>query len=919
MQHYFYYIISTVILFFFGITPLNAQDAAHMEAGAGQPGLGTTYEFTADTLRASVYCSRRLPELSLPRIGLVLSGGGARGLAQVGVLKALEEAGIRPDLIVGTSIGSIIGGLYASGYRASRLEQTTRTLEWGRILQLGDQTDREALSVDQKSMADRSILTLHLDGLLPVVPTGVSNGQRLMTSLSELVIQGLYHSEDFDSLGISFRAVATDLHSGQRVVLRNGNLAEALRASSSVPVMYAPVARDGMLLVDGGLLSNLPVDVAVEEKCDIIIAVNTVSPLRRAEQLSNVFETLDQSFTVMMSKQIEGMTALADVVIEPELGQHSAGDFSSPGRLIDLGYAAGKDAVATIRELLLEKKLAHHDIDFSNDTTRYHVVIDDMDAEPPNPGELHSLRNAAFKALDMMWTSDVSAVSIRSTTIAETPCLLVRTQALPRFSDIRLNGVTLLDEAVISGIQSRWRGHTMRARNGRELIEYVLEEYRLRGFSLARVREMHIDADGAVTLQIDEGRIHRIRVQGNNRTNDVVIRREMPLREGEVFRISELKRGMTQISALPLFHSVSFDIKNIQDEPELTIRVVERTSQMLQTGILVDDERNAQIGVMLRDASFFGTGTEVRASFFSGAKNRQYTLEYHTNRMFYTPFNVNIQGFYGFRDYNSFRDSKDLPRHRFAREPESVYRAIGYGVQAAVGMYVERFGTLQGRLRYEEQSMRTTEFRMIDAEAVSENHTLVSISVSSTVDTQDRYPFARKGMLFRGDYTSAQTFLGGEIAFSRLTMDYHLFIPIYGDIIVFHPRASFGYGDRTMPRYEEFRIGGLSSFIGMREGEFTGRQIALGGAEFRYRLPVKILFDSYLSLRYNVGRTWEYPELIRLGDLRHGAGLVLGLDTPIGPALFGIGRSFYFVRNNPDIPVRSGPVNVYFSIGVAMD
>ena len=286
--------------------------------------------------------------------------------------------------------------------------------------------------------------------------------------------------------------------------------------------------------------------------------------------------------------------------------------------------------------------------------------------------------------------------------------------------------------------------------------------------------------------------------------------------------------------------------------------------------------------------------------------------------MFYTPFSFTAEGYWGFTDFNAYEDVEGLPRNRFDREATSVYRAIGYGATAAFGLYVQRFGHLLGKLRYEQQSIRTTEFRQRDATAIAENHALVSVGVSATVDTQDRYPFPRKGILFRGDYTSAQTALGGDVAFSRLWAMYELYIPIYKEMIVFHPRFEFGYGDKTMPRFEEFRLGGLSKFIGMRENEFNGRQIVIGSAEVRYSLPFDILFDSYVSLRYDLGQTWEKPELIRISELRHGSGLMVGLDTPIGPANFGIGKSFYFVRNNPETSVRWGSTNLYFSIGVEL-
>ena len=143
-----------------------------------------------------------------PKIGLVLSGGGSRGIAQIGVLRALEEAGIAPDFIVGTSVGSIVGGLYASGYSPHRLEQVIRGVDWNNALQMSDEADRTTLAVDQKPVSDRSIFSLRFDGLQPVIPIAVSNGQRLTNTLNELALQGTTHARSFDDLHVSFRAVA---------------------------------------------------------------------------------------------------------------------------------------------------------------------------------------------------------------------------------------------------------------------------------------------------------------------------------------------------------------------------------------------------------------------------------------------------------------------------------------------------------------------------------------------------------------------------------------------------------------------------------------------------------------------------------------------------------------------------------------
>ena len=854
--------------------------------------------------------------LRTPRIGLVLSGGAARGVAQVGVLRALEEANIRPDFIAGTSIGSIIGGLYAGGYDANRLQNSVNAVDWSHVLQLSDEADRSALVVDQKPVSDRSILTVRFDGLLPVLPQAVSNGQRLTNMLNELALQGYYQSTNFDSLGIPFRAVATDLVSGERVIIGSGSLAEAMRSSSTIPVMYAAVPRDSMLLVDGGLVSNLPVDVALAHGCDLVIAINTSSPLSQRWEIRDPFETLDQVFSVMMKDNLERQRSLADFVIEPILHDYSGNDFDKADSLIEIGYRMGKQWVQAIRDSIDARML--RSLPRPDDDVRrlYRVQISGLnDDVNPEIGKKQTLDDAYRLAVALQRRENIRRVNVA---IFADSLVLLQADSCSRITAVHIHGNTLLSDRDVAGIEARWRNACCNADNRRGLAEYILHDYRRMGYSLARIDSMRM-SEGDVHVHLNEGHIDRILVHGNEKTDRVVILRELQLPEGEVFQISALRRWMANLASLNLFHYVTFDIEQSDRETTLILRVIERPSQMLQTAILVDDERNAQLGVVIRDANFFGTGTELAASFFSGDKNRQYVLRYSTNKLFYTPFSLSLMGYYGFKDYNNYREVTGLPDHRFEREVSSIYRIIKTGALASFGLYVQRFGSLLGTIRYEHQRLRTDQVLRTDPEMIDEENHIVALSLSSTIDTKDRYPYPRTGIFFTAEYTSAQTSFGSEIPFSRLFSTYELFIPAFGQNLIVHPRFVFGYGDKTMPQGEEFRIGGLHSFIGMRENEFNGRQIAVGSIALRYHMPFSILFDTYLSLRYDIGRTWKNPELVRIEDLRHGAGLIVGLDTPIGPADFAIGKSFYFLRNKPTNPVRWGPTNLYFSIGVELN
>ena len=285
---------------------------------------------------------------SPPRIGLVLSGGGARGLAHVGVLKALERAHVRIAAIAGTSMGAIVGGLYASGMNADELETELRRIDWDALF--ATRVARPYLSQRRKE-EDFEIATglefgVH-DGQLSA-PQGALSSRGLELLLRRLTLP-VRHVDDFDRLPIPFRAVATDMETGKPVILSHGDLAVALRSSMSVPGVFAPTEVDGRLLGDGGLVDNLPVDVARAMGVDIVIVVNIGTPLAGRESLSSVVGLTEQMIAILTEQNVERSIATlkpTDLLLHPDLGTLTSSDFGRVDELITIGdtYAQAQAA-----------------------------------------------------------------------------------------------------------------------------------------------------------------------------------------------------------------------------------------------------------------------------------------------------------------------------------------------------------------------------------------------------------------------------------------------------------------------------------------------------------------------------------------------------------------------------------------------
>lgn len=291
-----------------------------------------------------------------PRIGLVLSGGGARGAAHVGVIRALEEMRIPIDAIAGTSMGAVVGGLYAAGLSGAEIEQVFVDLNWQEAIR--DRAPRRDLAYRRKQ-DDRNILARGALGVNAeqgiVLPLGLVQGQKIMQVLRGATAR-VADVQDFDQLPTRFRALATDLETGEPVVLGQGDLVTVLRASMSAPGVLTPVEIDGRLLVDGGLVDNLPVELAQSMGVDRLIVVDVSFPLAKRQDFGSAFDVTNQMIGIMVrrgtleSKQHMGP---GDVLISPDLGAMTALDFGRMPQVMGQGLTATRNEAAQLAALAL--------------------------------------------------------------------------------------------------------------------------------------------------------------------------------------------------------------------------------------------------------------------------------------------------------------------------------------------------------------------------------------------------------------------------------------------------------------------------------------------------------------------------------------------------------------------------------------
>ncbi|MFT5611314.1 MAG: NTE family protein [Polaribacter sp.] len=298
-----------------------------------------------------------------PKIGLVLAGGGAAGIAHVGVIRELERLGIRPDCVVGTSMGATIAGLYAAGFSADELEALILGVDWTTIL--NDQSD---LSTRHPMRRDSRVDPFTVTSQLPIgrdskgiqFVGGLVDGEKLSLLLRELTSRAKFKDKgvaSFDDLPIPFRAIATDLQTGDQVIMRSGDLALALRASMSIPTLFPAVERNGKILVDGGVVNNFPTDVARDLCADIIIGVNLPSHEPDRRSLRTVTGTVSQLIALMVDRQVKTNIATLgdrDILITPSVSHVGILDFANASAAAELGA----QAVLAVKDKLIAMGLA---------------------------------------------------------------------------------------------------------------------------------------------------------------------------------------------------------------------------------------------------------------------------------------------------------------------------------------------------------------------------------------------------------------------------------------------------------------------------------------------------------------------------------------------------------------------------------
>lgn len=821
-----------------------------------------------------------------PKIALVLSGGGARGVAHIGVIKALEKYNIPVDLIVGTSIGSVVGGLYASGYSTDEILKIMNSIAWDEIYQ--DKTQRTSLFLGQKGEQDRYLINLRFKNGTPFIPVAISPGQKILMTLSDIILRARYQATtSFDHLKIPFRAVTTDLVSGNTVVLKSGNLAEAIDASSSIPLLFVPIEKDSMLLVDGGLKSNLPVHVARSEGADIVIAVDVTSPLRKKDEINAPWQIVDQATTIMAGLERRIEREYADVLIEPEIGQRRNDDYSDLEKLVKQGFEAAAQHITEIRTLVDQKKRK----------TNKKIFVKKILFNQPRLEAEYLLR---FRKLENSWqdleeitelvqqiaeTGKYRKIAVFADTAADSVQFKIQLEKFAPIKSLKFIGLKEKDEPTLRSLMLLRENQPLNLIFLQKDLQHITDLYREDGFSLMQVDSIFWDRENqALTIHINEGLVSDIEISGNEKIRDYVIAREFGRQKGKVFNWKNIAQAIRNVYATQLFERVTVDIVETKPTFRLIVRVKEKSTVVMRLGGKYDTDRKAQMYLEFGDESLLGLGVKAMMVGRFGNRDGKLGFKLRDDRIFTTYLTFDLQGYYTWQ-INPITNPDGS---------SGSYREERRGARFQVGQQLKRLGQFIIELRHENVKDMVQEGSF----AYPQNIELRTFAVRAVADKRDRIDFPTKGINNYWAWESGNRLvLGSTEPYTKILVNLEGYYT-FKNRATWHIRTFFGVGDRSLPFSENFRLGGLHEFYGLYENEYFGRQLFLLSGEYRLNLPLKQLFqnnimfrDFFVSARYDFGGIWSDPQLVFSSeDFFSGLGAALEIDTILGPLKFAVGH-----------------------------
>ncbi|MCP4567583.1 MAG: BamA/TamA family outer membrane protein [FCB group bacterium] len=822
------------------------------------------------------------------KIGLALSGGGARGISQIGVLKAFTEAGLDFACIAGTSMGSVIGGLSASGYNPTDIEEMIAQVDFTSLF--SDTPHRRSLLLSQKTERDKYLVSIRFDGLQPYIPRALTAGQRLTTYLADLTIRANYGcGGNFDRLLIPYRAVATDIGTGEIVSIARGNLADAMRASMGFPLAFTAMELDGHHLMDGGILNPLPVDICRDLGADFVVAVNTVSTLLPVEHINDPVDIANQVTTIMSQEALALQLANADLVITPALENLESFDFKMRDTLIAIGYQAGQNAIDELVRKLGNFKAADPvrltALEITDNREALLEIRDNFPIPVGNVFDLNDLRQALiFSDQKKIFSRLRAEIKRRGSEVGI--CIGGELNVPANDVKYQLIGNGTVPDSTLIALLPHQTNKAVSLSRVKEAVDGIIDLYHRSGYDLAYLHSIKYRPEaGEVIITLDEGLLRFVDIRGNQRTRDWIIKANYPLRPGQPFDVKKSETGLANIFGTGFFERVSLDVEPTKDGAHVTINVKEKKFFQIRLGSHWDDEYQAEMFVEIMDDNILGAGIQALTRARLSSRRNRFELMFQADRLSKT-FIIAGSGVYFSR----------LKRRLFQPDgsPGGFRVEDRLGWKIFVGQQIARLGTITFEYRVEDIR---TELTIPDLE---DNHVFSAFAIRSSVETFDRFPFPNRGHRQDMEAEFTSKWLGGTFdEYTKLSGSIEAYWPL-SNIINLHPKMSVGVSTADLPEIEKYYIGGLYQFSGYRTEQLLGDKYFATNLQLRFKLPWRF----YLLGNFDWGNIFNEYEDIRIKDFRRGYGAAIAIDTPFGPIDFGYGKA------------ETAPYRLYLNVGL---
>ncbi len=827
-----------------------------------------------------------------PRLILALSGGGGRGGAHIGVLMALEDGGLHPDGVAGSSIGALIAALYTGGFTPDEIGWRLRNVDWNSLLL--DEPERRSLLMARKAEHSRHLLTLRLgSNLTPVVPGAITPGQKLYRQLLRLTLDLPFAATpgEWAEWETPLRIVATDLLTGKRVNFDNGDPAMAIRASMSAPLLFEPVQLDTQQLIDGGVASNIPVEAAREMGGDIILAVDVTSDLQRRYTLWQPWEIVDQVTTILTKIPNQQSLANATIVLTPTLNDSDNVASMPFDSILSAGIFTTNSKLDTLRQLLEAKREAD-DVD----TLRFIRV-----KEPPGlPEELSFPSEWRIRGF-----VTVGEIRDRLRSMYATGSIFnafAEFDAANRLLELDIELTPIIHDVQISGGMSQLSVSSVQLfhdqigeRFNRKTFLHSLAElrrkYRVEGYSAVIVENVNflID-DGILEIKLNLGKLDGVEFSGLEKVSALWLEREVPLELGNPITRSGIIDGMENLYATGLFRNVYPVIEASKDTELLDssgikwiikYHVVENPSPLVRLGLAYQDEQRTRGFAEFTYPSPFNYAARGVIFASVGERDQLHRVESNIDKLFGQPLAISLVGSYSHRD-------RDFYTSRHGKIGD--YQESRWGGKLEVGAQAWSWGELSLTGRWERH-----ENRYPSLVANSEGFGIIALGAELGLDTEDRSPYPNQGVRLQTIVETAADQIGSEREFTKIWGSWESFVtPIRRHTVGW--RLMGGTISDNAPRDEKLRLGGLHNFPGLKLDELVNSRQLASGIEYRFDMLSRVLADSYIGVRYDVGSGWDDPTLhIDRIEWNNSLALYFALDTVVGPIhlqwarLFGAG------------------------------